>query len=67
MLLISSMMTTVLPRRSAEQADLAAAQWAQQVDDLDAGLEHLQLGRQLVELGRQAMDRQDLGGLRGPR
>src|SRR5579884_1849378 len=43
--------------RAAEQADLAAAQIRlQQVDDLDAALEHLQLGRLLFEIGRRAMN-----------
>ena len=43
---------------AAEQADLAAAQVRlEQVDDLDAGLEHLQLGRLLLERRRRAVDR----------
>jgi peptide chain release factor 1 len=43
---------------AAEQPDLAAAQVRlQQVDDLDAGLEHLQLGGLLVQRRRGAVDR----------
>ena len=42
----------------AEQAGLAAAdERRQQVDDLDAGLEQLGLGRQLGERRRLAVDR----------
>ena len=42
---------------AAEQADLAAAQIGlEQVDDLDAGLEHLQLGGLLLEQRRRAVD-----------
>ena len=42
---------------AAEEADLAAAQVGlDEVDDLDAGLEHLELGRLLVEGGRGAVD-----------
>ena len=44
--------------RPAEQAGLAAAdERREQVDDLDAGLEHLGLGRQVDELRRLAVDR----------
>jgi hypothetical protein len=44
---------------AAEQADLAAlAVRGQQVDDLDPGLEHLDLGVLLDEGGRLAVDRQ---------
>ena len=44
--------------RAAEQADLAALQERlDQVDDLDAGLEHLLAGRLLVERRSLAMDR----------
>ena len=43
---------------AAEEADLAAAdERGQQVDDLDAGLELLGLGREVVEAGRVAVDR----------
>ena len=43
---------------AAEQSDLAAEQVRlEQVDDLDAGLEHLQLGRLLFQRRRAAMDR----------
>ena len=43
---------------AAEEADLAAAdERREQVDDLDARLEHLGLGRELVERGRVAVDR----------
>ncbi len=43
---------------AAEQADLAALQVRlEQVDDLDAGLEHLQIGRLLFEGRRGAVDR----------
>ena len=43
---------------AAEQADLAALQVRlDQVDDLDAGLEHLQLGGLLLERRRRAVDR----------
>ena len=43
---------------AAEQPDLAAAQVRlEQVDDLDAGLEHLQLGRLLLERRRRAVNR----------
>src|SRR6185295_16280203 len=49
--------------RAAEQAGLAAAdERAEQVDDLDAGLEDLGLGREVGELGRIAVDRPELGG-----
>ena len=44
--------------RAAEQADLAALHVRrEQVDDLDAGLEHLGLGLELVEGRRLAVDR----------
>jgi len=44
--------------RAAEEAGLAAAhQRAEEVDDLDPGLEELGLRRQLVELRRRAVDR----------
>ena len=47
---------------AAEDADLAAlGEGADQVDDLDAGLEDLGLGRLLVEGRRGAVDRQALG------
>jgi hypothetical protein len=43
---------------ATEQSDLAALQIRlEQVDDLDAGLEHLQLGRLLFECRRGAMNR----------
>ena len=43
---------------AAKQPDLAAAQIRlEQVDDLDAGLEHLQLGRLVLERRRRAMNR----------
>ena len=43
---------------AAEQADLAALQVRlEQVDDLDAGLEHLQVGRLLLEGRRGAVNR----------
>src|SRR5207245_11582012 len=43
---------------AAEKARLAAAdQWRQQVDDFDAGFEHLRFRRQLGERWRLAMDR----------
>src|SRR5438128_1747332 len=49
---------------AAEQADLAALHVrGQQVDDLDAGLEQLRLGLELVERGRLAVDRPALGDL----
>ena len=49
---------------AAEQADLAAAQVGlDEVDDLDAGLEHLELGGLLLEGGRGAVDRVALLGL----
>ena len=49
---------------AAEQADLAALDVrGQQVDDLDAGLEHLGLGLELVERRRLAVDRPALGDL----
>ncbi len=52
---------------AAEQADLAALQERlDQVDDLDAGLEHLHLGRLLVECRRLAMDGIALGGVDRP-
>ena len=45
---------------AAEQADLAAGHVrGQQVEHLDAGLQHLGLGLQLVELRRGAVDRPD--------
>ena len=47
---------------ATEQTDLAtAAVGGQQVDDLDAGLEHLDLDRLVDELGRRAVDRMELG------
>ncbi len=47
---------------TAEDADLAAfGEGADQVDDLDAGLEDLGFGCLLVERGSRAMDRQALG------
>src|SRR4029078_5376306 len=46
---------------AAEEAGLAAAhQGAEQVDDLDAGLEQLGLRGELVELRRLVMDRPPL-------
>ena len=49
---------------AAEQPDLAAAQVRlEQVDDLDAGLEHLQLGRLILERRRGAVNRPALGRL----
>ena len=43
---------------AAEQADLAALQVGlEQVDDLDAGLEHLELGRLLLQRRRRAVNR----------
>ena len=51
---------------TTEQADLAALDvGGEQVDDLDAGLEHLGLGLQLVERRRLAVDAPALGGLEG--
>jgi peptide chain release factor 1 len=51
---------------AAEHADLAALDVrGQQVDDLDAGLEHLRLGLELVEVGRVAVDRPAEPGLDG--
>ena len=42
---------------AAEQADLAAAEIRlEQVDDLDAGLEHFEPGGLILERGRRAMD-----------
>ena len=44
--------------RAAEEADLAALDvGAEQVDDLDAGLEHLLLGVEILERRSRAMDR----------
>jgi peptide chain release factor 1 len=52
--------------RTAEQADLAALDVrGEQVDDLDAGLEHLGLRLELVEGRRLAVDRPALGDLQG--
>jgi hypothetical protein len=52
---------------AAEDADLAALlERADEVDDLETGLEDLDLGRLLVEGGRIAMDRQLDLGLDGP-
>jgi peptide chain release factor 1 len=49
---------------AAEQADLAAAPVrGQQVHDLDPGLEHLDLHRLVGELGGQAVDGVELGGV----
>ena len=43
---------------AAEQADLAALQVRlEQVDDLDAGLEHLELGRLVLQRRRRTVDR----------
>ena len=51
---------------AAEQPDLAAAQVGlDQVDDLDARLEHLELGRLLHEARRLAVNRVALRGLYG--
>jgi hypothetical protein len=48
---------------AAEQAGLAAAhQRAEQVDDLDAGLEQLGFRGQLIQLRRSVVDRPALGG-----
>src|SRR5690606_34158954 len=50
---------------AAEQPDLAALQVRlEQVDDLDAGLEHAQLGRLILERGRRTVNRPVLVGLR---
>ena len=52
---------------AAEQAGLAAAdERGEQVDDLDAGLEQLGLGREVVELRRLAVDRPALRGVDRP-
>ena len=53
---------------AAEDADLAAlGERRDQVDDLEAGLEHLGRGRQLLEVGGGAVDRVVLLGRRpGP-
>ena len=52
--------------RTAEQADLAALHVrGEQVDDLDAGLEHLGLGLELVEGRGGAVDAPALLGLEG--
>src|SRR5690606_39067017 len=49
---------------TAEQADLATLHvGGQQVDDLDAGLEHLGLRLELVEVRRLAVDAPALGDL----
>ena len=50
---------------AAVGADLAAAgEWADQVDDLDAGLEDRRLTALLVVTGRRAVDRPAVGRLR---
>ncbi len=50
--------------RAAEQADLSAAQVRlEKIDNLDAGLEHLQFGRLLIERRRLAMNRIALLGV----
>src|SRR5262249_12838422 len=52
--------------RAAKQADLAAGQIRlEQVDDLDARFEHLQLGRLLFERRRRAVNRILLVGVHG--
>ncbi len=52
---------------AAEQPDLAAAQVRlEQVDDLDARLEHLQLGRLILEGRRRAVDRPAFLGVDRP-
>ena len=52
---------------AAEQADLAALQVRlEQVDDLDAGLEHLQFGRLILEGRRRAVNRPALLRLHRP-
>ena len=52
---------------AAEEADLAAAAvGGEEVDDLDAGLEDLDLGRLLGELGRVAVDGRERVALTGP-
>jgi peptide chain release factor 1 len=51
---------------ATEQADLAALHVrGEQVDDLDAGLEHLGLGLELVERRRLAVDAPALGDVEG--
>jgi hypothetical protein len=51
----------------AEQSGLAAAEERrQQIDHLDAGLEHFGLGRQIDKFRRLAMDRPALGRAHGP-
>ena len=59
MLLISSRMTTVLPTPAPPNAANFAAfrKRADQVDDLDAGLEDRRAGVLLGQLGSFAMDR----------
>src|SRR5437879_12903168 len=50
--------------RAAEDTHLAAPlEWSDQVDDLDARLEDLELGLHVLESGRVAVDRQQLLGL----
>ena len=52
----------------AEEADLAALDVrGEQVENLDAGLQHLGLGLQVIESRRIAMDRPALGDLDGRR
>ena len=52
--------------RAAEEADLAALQVRlEQVDHLDAGLEHLQLGRLILEARRRPVNRPALLRLDG--
>jgi hypothetical protein len=54
--------------RAAEEADLAALrERADQVDDLDAGLEELGRRRQLVELRRGLVDPRRASAFTGPR
>ena len=62
---MSSWMMTVLPTPAPPTGPTLPPldEGAEQVDDLDPGLEQLGLGRQLVELGRLAVDGPTLGHL----
>ena len=68
MLLISSMMTTVLPTPAPPNAPTLPPlrNGQMQIDDLDAGREHLGRGRLVGERRRRAVDRVVLLGHDGP-
>ena len=56
-------MITVLPTPAPPRPALPPRQRTEQVDDLDAGLEHFGLRGQLLHLGRKTVDRAAFAGL----